>query len=132
MSAEGYGRVLEAVSRVMATLDRIERRIGELAEALDALALTVYLQCFSERVGGLKKVSRLGIPSGLSFIAWDGEGRVYAARARVVCTYDDARWLAERIPSLAGVLEAGEVVPVLVCSKYKGPQPPGEVRVILC
>ena len=130
--SEGYGRVLEAISRVMASLDRLERRINELAESIDSIALTIYLQCFSDRVGGLKKVARLGVPAGLSFIAWDKRGKVYAARARVVCTYDDAKWLSERALSITETLEAEEVIPVLVCSRYKGPEPPADVKVILC
>ena len=124
--------MLEAISRVMASLDRLERRINELAESIDSIALTIYLQCFSDRVGGLKKVARLGVPAGLSFIAWDKRGKVYAARARVVCTYDDAKWLSERALSITETLEAEEVIPVLVCSRYKGPEPPADVKVILC
>ncbi len=130
--SEGYGRVLEAISRVMASLDRLERRIEELAESIEALALTIYLQCFSDRIGGLERVTRIGVPAGLSFVAWGSDGKVYLARARVVCSHDDARWLSERAPSVAGALEAEEVVPVLLCSKYKGPEPPADVRVILC
>lgn len=130
--SEGYGRVLEAISRVMASLDRLERRIDELAESIDSLALTIYLQCFSDQVGGLEKVARLGVPAGLSFVAWDKRGKVYVARARVVCTYDDAKWLSERALSVTEILEAKEVVPVLICSKYKGPEPPADVKVVLC
>lgn len=129
---EGYGRVLEAISRVMASLSRLERRIEELAESIEALALTIYLQCFTDRISGLEKVTRVGVPAGLSFVAWSSDGKVYLALARVVCTYDDARRLSEKAPSISGALEAGEAIPVLLCSKYKGPKPPEGVRVILC
>lgn len=126
------GRVLEAVSRVMAALDRLERRVEALSEALDSLAITIYLQCLADHVGGFERVSRLGVPAGLSFIAWGRDGVVYAGRARVVCTYEDAEWILSRAPSVAGLVGATDVVPLLVCSRYKGPEPPQGVRVVLC
>lgn len=131
------GRVLEALSRVMAAIDRLERRIEEVRESIEALAATVYLSCASERLGGFAEVRRRGLPAGLTAVARAGDGTVYVIKTATVCTWEDAARLSKlavHVAAVAGVEPAGGggVVGVLACGKYEGGEPPEGVRVILC
>ncbi|MEB3816638.1 MAG: hypothetical protein LRS46_01670 [Desulfurococcales archaeon] len=130
MSAEG--RILEALSRIMARLDGIERRIEEVNRALQHFASTVYIQCALERLGG--KVLRSGLPSHIDGIILRNN-KIYIIKSKILSSYNDAEELKRITPHIAALVldeEEKEVIPVLVTSKYVGESAPEGVNIIIC
>ncbi len=126
------GRILEALSRVIARLDALERRIDDLERDLEAFASTVYAQCASEYLGS--KLTRAGLPSGVDAIART-EKAFYIIKFKIRASRSDAEKLeriAPHVAALMGLAEEGlEYVPLIVTSRFEG-EPPSSVRVIVC
>jgi len=125
------GRILEMMSRVLASLDGIRRSIDEIGEAVDALASTIYVSCLLERYGK-GKVVRSGLPAAVSFII-ETEKEIFVVKAKVVSSYEDAmkvRDVAEKLFPPGSTEKS--VVPTLVTSKYKSHDVPADVNVIIC
>jgi len=128
----GYGRVLEAISRVIARIDELTRLIEDLRRDLEGLASTVYAQCLIERVGGGRLI-RSGLPRGVNAVLIRGDEAIVAL-LKPRATSADAERLARIAPHAVAVLglEVGKVSPVLVAGVYEGGAPPPDVRVVVC
>lgn len=126
------GKILEAISRVIARIDGLERRLEDLRRDIASLAATVYAQCLLEQRGP-GKIMRAGLPGQVDAILVVGE-KAYVALLRPVTTRDDAdriRRIASHVAALAGV-EATSIVPTIVTGRYLGGEPPEGVEVIVC
>ncbi len=130
MSLEGM--ILEALSRVIARLDALDRRIEDLKKDLEAFASTVYTQCASEYLNS--KLTRTGLPAGVDAIA-KTEKALYIIKFKIRASRIDAEKLervAPHVAALTGLAEESlEYVPLIVTSRFEG-EPPPSVRVIIC
>ena len=126
------GKILEAISRVIARIDGLERRLEDLRRDITSLAATVYAQCLLERRGP-GKIMRVGLPRQVDAILIAGD-KAYVALLRPVATRDEAdriKRIAPHVAALAGV-EAASIVPTIVTGRYLGGEPPEGVDVIVC
>ena len=130
MEEKACGRILEGLSRIMAAIDALSRSIERLEESLEALASSVYVDCVVSKIGK-GRIIRSGLPPSISFII-ETEDKLYFVASKIISGYDDAKKLVEIIERLAMHSTDKPVEGVLATSRYKGPDSPEGVRVIIC
>ncbi len=130
MDEISLGKILEMLSRVLGSLDGIRRSIDNLEESLNTLAITIYASCATEKFENAK-IIRSGLPSGVSFLI-ELKDKIYAARTRIVSTYEDAIKIREIVERFFPKVEGKEIIPMLITSKYKSHDVPSDVDILIC